>query len=69
MLIVISTTLLLGIDRQYLEKARKNKMWQGLMHFLFAFLVFLIVANVVSVFFECGLQECPENPAGYMVLR
>lgn len=69
MLIVLSTALLLGLDRQYLEKARKNKMWQGVTHFLFAALTFLVVANIVSVFFECGLQECPENPSGYTLIR
>lgn len=69
MLIVVSTALLLGVDQQYLTKARKNKIWQSAIHFLFAVLIFLIIANVISVIFECGLQQCPENPAGYMVLR
>lgn len=68
MLIVVSTALLLGVDRQYLENARRSKVWQKIAHFLFAFLVFLTVANIVSVFMECGFAECPENPVNYSLI-
>lgn len=69
MLVVVSTTLLLGVDRQYLEKARKSKLWEYVVHTLFAVLVFLTVANIVSTIFECGLTQCPDNPDRYEILR
>tara|TARA_R110000868_G_scaffold53661_8_gene168127 strand:- start:667 stop:1230 length:564 start_codon:yes stop_codon:yes gene_type:complete len=68
MLIIISTSALLGIDRQYLEKARKNVYWQYVIQALFIFLVFLTVSNIVSAVLECGFTACPENPAGYVLL-
>jgi disulfide bond formation protein DsbB len=65
MMIVVSTTLLLGVDRQYLETQRKNSGWQYAIHLLFSVLIFLVVANVVSTVFECGLGVCAENPVAY----
>lgn len=69
MLVVISTSLLLGVDRQYLEKVRKSRIWEYIVHTLFAVLVFLTVANIVSTVFECGFAQCPDNPAGYEMLQ
>lgn len=69
MLIVVSTTLLLGVDRQYLEKIRRNFLWQYIVHVLFAALVFLCVANMVSSVFECGFAACPDNPTGYVLIH
>lgn len=68
-LIIISTSLLLGVDRQYLERARTSKLWQRMTHILFAFLVFLTVANIVSTFFECGFATCPDNPVRYTLIK
>lgn len=67
-LVVISTSLLLGVDRQYLQKMRKNKLWEYVVHTLFAVLMFLTVANIVSTVFECGFSECPDNPVKYEML-
>src|SRR3990167_6277599 len=61
-LIFLSTSLLLGVDRQYLEKVRKNKFGEYLLHILFALLVFLLIANIVSIICECGFSACPDNP-------
>lgn len=69
MLIVVSTSLLLGVDRQYLQKIRKSKSWEYIVHALFASLLFLSVSNIVSAVFECGFKECPDNPMHYELLR
>jgi disulfide bond formation protein DsbB len=61
-LVFISTSLILGVDHQYMEKARKKKVVEYVVHALFAILVFLLVANIVSVIFECGFAICPDNP-------
>jgi disulfide bond formation protein DsbB len=67
MLIVISTSLLLGVDRQYLAKVRKKDLWQYVVHILFALLVFLVIANIVSTICECGFAACPDNPTRYVL--
>lgn len=69
MLIVISTSLLLSVDRQYLEVVRSNKLWKRITSILFAFLVFLTVSNIVSVVLECGFSECPESPTTYTLSK
>lgn len=64
-LIMISTSLMSGVDRTYMEKARKSKFWEYVMHAMFAILVFLTIANIVSIIFECGFAACPDNPVNY----
>jgi disulfide bond formation protein DsbB len=66
-LIIISISILLGVDRQYLEKAHKKKAWEYIVHALFAVMVFLTVANIVSIIFECGFKQCPDNPTHYIL--
>lgn len=67
MCIIFFTTLFLGIDRQYEAASIKNMRYPKLTHTLFGIMTILIVANIVSVFLECGLQECPENPVSYKI--
>lgn len=67
MCIIFFTTLFLGIDRQYEAPSIKNMRYPKLTHTLFGVMTVLIVANIVSVFLECGLQECPENPVSYKI--
>lgn len=68
-LVLISTSVLLGMDLQYLKKARENRLWRQVTHGLFVVLTFLIIANIVSIFLECGFATCPDNPAGYSWLK
>lgn len=69
MLIAIFTTLSLAIDRQYLEAHHKNIKWKYLTHTLFTLLVILTAFNAISVLFECGLAQCPDNPTHYLLLK
>ncbi len=39
-----------------------------LTHLAFALFFIMLAANVVALFFECGLHECPDNPMGYALL-
>lgn len=64
-LVIISTTVLLGADRQYSKSVIKSKRGRHAVNALFLVVVFLIVANVLSVFLECGWQACPDNPITY----
>lgn len=68
MAIVITTTLLLGIDRQYKATIRNNKAWRHWINILFAITIFVITANIISVVLQCGFSMCPDNPTGYALL-
>ncbi|WOG27547.1 disulfide bond formation protein B [Endozoicomonas sp. 8E] len=72
--LIVYIALVVGYSRQFELHAYKDEVSEardprirGFSHLAFAFLVFLIVANIVSVFFECGLEQCPDNPMRYMV--
>lgn len=68
MMVTASTTILLGADRQYGNGLLKNQRWRWLINAIFAFMVFLIVANIVSVLAECGFSYCPDNPTSYSLV-
>lgn len=62
MAIVLSTTIMMGFDRQYQTNINNNKHFKRLTDVFFAVIVLLLVANITSVFMVCGFSECPENP-------
>lgn len=76
-LIIIATTLILSIDRQYLgflnsqNQNNENNINQiskkirhaRITHSLFALVMIIILINVFSVLSICGLGDCPENPS------
>lgn len=64
-IIVLATSLALGIDRQYSVQRIKTKIETVITKALFALIFFLIITNLVSVLMECGLSSCPENPTRY----
>lgn len=66
MLIVVVTTVVLGVERQYKATSASKKIsspW--LTHGLFSVITLLIIANIVSVLLQCGLVQCPDNPVHY----
>lgn len=68
-IIIIVTTLLLGIDRQYQEGyLDTNRSWNFLTHSMFFLVSIIMVINLISIFLECGLKQCPDNPVNYEVL-
>ena len=66
--IVIITTLLLGIDRQY-QPINTYTRPRAVGHALFLLVTIVIIANIVSVIFECGFKTCPDNPIRYELLE
>lgn len=66
MIIIVVTTIMLGIDRQY--QMTKRVPLKGYTQAFFIIVVFLILVNFISVFIECGVGECPENPTHYVYL-
>lgn len=67
-LIVIATTFVLSIDKQYLSAYKFKLRVPILVHILFAITVLIIIANVVSVLLECGFKACPDDPVHYLWL-
>lgn len=47
----------------------RNRAWKVTVHTLFALVVALCIFESVTVLFECGLCQCPENPAKYKLLQ
>jgi disulfide bond formation protein DsbB len=71
MLVIITTTLQLGVDRQYHKpntKKIQNMKSRYLTHGLFIVLSLLILTNLVSVLLECGIEQCPDNPVHYQCM-
>ena len=66
MAVLIGTSLILGVDRQYQLGYMNGKKTCWMVHVLFLILVILIGLNVAGVAMECGLSQCPENPTKYL---
>lgn len=68
MFIVLTTTLLLGIDRQYLVPIHHHKFWIHCTRIFFVVMIFTILVNIISVALECGMHMCPDNPISYVAV-
>lgn len=66
MIIVVATTLMLGVDRQYQSPPSTSVSMSWITSILFGIVLFIVLANVFSVAFECGLAQCPDNPTHYL---
>lgn len=64
--ILVVTTFLMSVDRQYLVPVKKKNNMHLVINSLFIILVLLLVINIISVFYECGLSQCPDNPTSYL---
>ncbi len=69
MLVLASTTLMMGIDRQYEIPKYLNGSFLSIVNILFGLTVVLIGLNVASVYLECGFKTCPENPTHYHLTK
>lgn len=68
MTIVCVTTLCLAIDRQYQGSNTITPLWRYTIHIIFMLIVAVLLINIVTVFLECGLQTCPDNPTYYKLI-
>jgi len=70
MAIVIVTTVLLGLERQYHHLEDLRSLYsRSLTNTLFVLITTIIVINMVAVIFECGFHLCPDNPVSYQLLQ
>jgi disulfide bond formation protein DsbB len=65
MIILIVTTLLLGIDRQYQNNYVVKMRSHWVTHLLLLITTILIITNLILIFLQCGLSACPDNPTSY----
>jgi disulfide bond formation protein DsbB len=67
MLIAIGATVTLGLDKQYYRQNILHPALRPAVHLLFAVTLIVTVIMLVSVFAECGLAQCPDNPVHYLL--
>jgi disulfide bond formation protein DsbB len=73
MLAIIYIAIVMSYPEQYeirqkpqeISEAR-NSIIRILTHLIYIIFFLIIVANVASTFFECGLHQCPDNPVNYI---
>lgn len=61
MLILISTSILLGFERQYKNAIIERMRSHWLTHLLFVITLILLLTNIISISISCGFSECPET--------
>lgn len=66
-IIMAVTSILLGADRQLLKTQPQSKSFVRMTNILFVFLLGLVALNLLSVFLQCGLTTCPDNPSQYFI--
>lgn len=65
-IIIIATTLMLGVDRQYEPAHINNIQYKKYIHAIFVLFFILTLTNAIATWAQCGWQECPDNPTGYV---
>lgn len=63
---IIYISIILGFFNQYLinyEPDHTVALWGKI---AIALLLFVAIDNAIVVYFECGLQSCPDNPVAYL---
>jgi disulfide bond formation protein DsbB len=65
---ILFTMLVLMIEKQFKPVALKlPAVEKHIINIIIGLIVLLALVNLFSVFFECGLNECPENPMKYLL--
>ena len=75
MLAIIYIAVAMSFFAQYVLSPARAEMideaktpWiKKLSHLAFALFFAVVLANIVCIFLECGLHECPDNPVHYML--
>lgn len=66
--VMIVTIIMQSFDEQYTDGTWKARLTWVTNTFFLLFLL-LLATNAVSVFLECGLTACPDDPTGYEWLK
>lgn len=65
-LVIIGTTFMLSIDRQYAPATKQNTTYKKTTFILFLIFFLIAVVNGVASWAECGWTECSDNPMSYL---
>ena len=67
--VIIYSTIIFSFSMQYRAKYNENKVnWKNsLLSVTFIMIILLTFANIINVFLECGIMECPDNPVNYKI--
>ena len=68
MVIIIVTSIVLGMGWQYHARQYQSTLWYLMTHLLFVMVGLILAANIGAVIFECGFRVCPDNPIKYEML-
>ncbi len=60
-IVIIFTSMILGIDRQYQNDVSERMRTHWSTHVLLGITAILIVINIVSLLIQCGFGECPST--------
>lgn len=66
LVIIIATTLIMSINRQFSPKAERKKSLHWLTQALFIFVILTLVINIISVILLCGFVTCPDSPVKFV---
>ncbi|MDF1796062.1 MAG: disulfide bond formation protein B [Coxiellaceae bacterium] len=70
MAVVLFNTLVLCVNQQYfLSRHLFEVKWRGLSHLLFAIVLCFSFFLCVTVFLQCGMRQCPDNPKHYLYAK
>lgn len=61
-IVIVFTTIILSIDRQYVDLRNTKPHWRTIGHVLLIVAFLLALGNGISTYMECGIDFCPENP-------
>ena len=74
LLVFVVSIILIGLmllsERQYedYDREKTTDTLDGFVKVVFFLALLITVANIVTTYLECGLNQCPDNPASYIIL-
>ncbi len=67
---IIFISILMLFDKQFKRRpGHKSKFVTTVSSIVFVFLLVVVGINIVSTYYECGFNQCPENPVRYKMLQ
>lgn len=67
MIVLVVTAFMMSVDRQYHRTNLLVSRFRLLTSLLFVILLILVAINVATVYLQCGMMFCPDNPTQYIL--
>jgi len=66
---IIAIPFMLLFDKQFTKRKHNNsKILHIFTNFILAVLCLVVALNVATTYYQCGLEQCPDNPTEYKLL-